>query len=151
MRTKDQKVLLTGGAGFIGSQVAKRLVETNRIVIYDNFHRNALEYTDLGSDSKVMIVKGDVLDRENLMSAAEGCDIVIHLAAIAGVDTVMEMPTSTMQVNLLGTLNALDAAVKAKAKRFIDFSTSEVFGSHVYRAEEHNATALVVVGESRWT
>jgi UDP-glucuronate decarboxylase len=144
MRMENQTVLLTGGAGFIGSQIAKRLVESNRIVIYDNFHRNALEYTDLGSNSNVSVVKGDVLNRENLISTAEGCDIVIHLAA-------MEMPTSTMKVNLLGTLNALDAAVKAEARRFIDFSTSEVFGSHVYRAEEHNATALGVVGESRWT
>jgi nucleoside-diphosphate-sugar epimerase len=63
----------------------------------------------------------------------------------------MEMPTLTIKVNLLGTLNALEAAVKAKVQRFVDFSTSEVFGSHVYMAEEHNATALGVVGESRWT
>jgi nucleoside-diphosphate-sugar epimerase len=63
----------------------------------------------------------------------------------------MEMPTLTMKVNLLGTLNALDAAVASGVRRFVDFSTSEVFGSHVYMAEEHNATALGVVGESRWT
>jgi nucleoside-diphosphate-sugar epimerase len=151
MRAESLRILLTGGAGFIGTQLVRRLAPNNRIVIYDNLHRNALQYIDLKSYPSVEVVKGDVLDREHLLSAARGCDVVIHLAAIAGVDTVMEMPTLTMKVNLLGTLNTLDAAVAAGVKRFIDFSTSEVFGSHVYMAEEHNATALGVVGESRWT
>jgi dTDP-glucose 4,6-dehydratase len=151
MRIEARKILLTGGAGFIGTQLVKRLAPTNKIVVYDNLHRNALRYTDLKSYPNVELIEGDVLDRERVFSALEGCDIVIHLAAIAGVDTVMEMPTLTMKVNFLGTLNALDAAVAAGVKRFIDFSTSEVFGSHVYMAEEHSATALGVVGESRWT
>jgi dTDP-glucose 4,6-dehydratase len=151
MELKGKKIFMTGGAGFIGSQLAKRLVEDNRIVVYDNLHRDALRYTNLRSHPNVSFIDGDVLDREHLISEVEGSDIVIHLAAIAGVDTVMEMPTLTIKVNLLGTMNALDAAVKAGVRKFIDFSTSEVFGSHVYMAEEHNSTALGVVGESRWT
>ena len=151
MKIEGKRILLTGGAGFIGSQLAKRLVAKNEVVIFDNLHRNALRYTDLTSSSSVEIVEGDVLNRESLFEATRGCNVVIHLAAIAGVDTVMEMPTMTIKINLLGTLNALDAAVEAGVERFIDFSTSEVFGSHVYMAEEHNATALGVVGESRWT
>ncbi|MFH1313419.1 MAG: SDR family NAD(P)-dependent oxidoreductase [Candidatus Eisenbacteria bacterium] len=151
MRIEGKRILLTGGAGFIGSQLAKRLVANNKVVIFDNLHRNALRYTDLSSSPNLEIVEGDVLDRDSLFAATRDCDVVIHLAAIAGVDTVMEMPTMTIKVNLLGTLNALDAAVEAKVERFIDFSTSEVFGSHVYMAEEHNATAMGVVGESRWT
>ena len=148
---KNKRILLTGGAGFIGSQLARRLVDDNQIVIFDNMHRDALRYTELHDHPNVTVVSGDVMDRDGLFKAVEGCDIVVHLAAIAGVDTVMSMPTKTMKVNLLGTLNALDAAVEHKVERFIDFSTSEVFGSHVYMAEEHNATALGVVGESRWT
>ena len=151
MLLENRTILLTGGAGFIGTQLVKRLAAKNRIVVYDNLHRNALKYTSIGSFPNVRIIKGDVLNRDDLFAAAGGCDILIHLAAIAGVDTVMEMPTLTMKVNLFGTLNALDAAVKAGVRRFVDFSTSEVFGSHVYRADEHNATALGVVGESRWT
>lgn len=151
MPIDSKTILLTGGAGFIGSQLAKRLAPGNRVIIFDNLHRNALQYADSECRSNVRLVRGDVLDRDALFGAARGCDIVVHLAAIAGVDTVMEMPTHTMKVNLLGTINALDAAVSAGAKRFVDFSTSEVFGSHVYMAEEHNATALGVVGESRWT
>jgi dTDP-glucose 4,6-dehydratase len=151
MKLEGRRILLTGGAGFIGTQLVRRLAPANRIVIYDNLHRNALRYIDLASYPGVEVVKGDVLDRESVLAAVAGCDVVVHLAAIAGVDTVMEMPTLTMKVNLLGTLNVLDAAVGAGVGRFIDFSTSEVFGSHVYMAEEHNATALGVVGESRWT
>jgi dTDP-glucose 4,6-dehydratase len=148
---RGKTILLTGGAGFIGSQIAKRLAGENRIVVFDSLHRDAIKYTDLTDHPDVSIVRGDVLDREAMFEVTRGCDIVIHLAAIAGVDTVMEMPTRTLKVNLLGTLNALDAAVDNKVGKFIDFSTSEVFGSHVYMAEEHNATALGVVGESRWT
>ncbi len=151
MNIEAKRILLTGGAGFIGSQLTKRLVEKNRIVIFDSLHRNALRYTDLESHPNVTLVKGDILDKAGLLEATRGCDIVIHLAAIAGVDTVMGMPTQTIKVNLLGTLHALDAAVEAGVKKFVDFSTSEVFGSHVYMAEEHNATSLGVVGESRWT
>jgi dTDP-glucose 4,6-dehydratase len=148
---ESKRILLTGGAGFIGSQITKRLVDKNKIVIYDNMHRNALGYTRLEEHPNVTVIKGDVMDRDALFKAVEGCDILVHLAAIAGVDTVMGMPTQTLKINLLGTMNALDAAVRCKVKKFIDFSTSEVFGSHVYMAEEHNATALGVVGESRWT
>ncbi len=151
MAITGKTILMTGGAGFIGSQLARRLIDNNEIVIFDNLHRNALKFTDLDSHPNLRLVKGDVLDRASLFEAMDGCDIVVHLAAIAGVDTVMEMPTLTLKVNLLGTLNALDAAVKIGVERFVDFSTSEVFGSHVYMAEEHNATTLGVVGESRWT
>jgi dTDP-glucose 4,6-dehydratase len=151
MPIESKTILLTGGAGFIGSQLAKRLAPDNQVILFDNLHRNAIQYATPSCRSGVHLVKGDVLDREALFEAARGCDVIVHLAAIAGVDTVMEMPTHTMKVNLLGTLNALDAAVSAGATRFVDFSTSEVFGSHVYMAEEHNATALGVVGESRWT
>jgi len=151
MQLEGKTIILTGGAGFIGSQLTKRLAPKNRVIIYDNLHRNALQYSDPGCSPDLTVVHGDVLDRDKLIGATRGCDILVHLAAIAGVDTVMEMPTHTMKVNLLGTLNALDAAVDAGVKRFVDFSTSEVFGSHVYMAEEHDATALGVVGESRWT
>lgn len=151
MVLENKKILLTGGAGFIGSQIARRLFPENEVVIFDNLHRNALAYTDLAESGNVSVIKGDVLNREEVMEAARGCDVLVHLAAIAGVDTVMNMPTLTMKVNLLGTFNALEAAEAAGVDRFIDFSTSEVFGSHVYMGEEHDSTTLGVVGESRWT
>jgi nucleoside-diphosphate-sugar epimerase len=151
MAIEGRRIVLTGGAGFIGSQLAKRLVEKNEVVIYDNGHRNALKYADLGGHPNLTVIWGDVLDREGVRTAIAGSQVVVHLAAIAGVDTVMEMPTHTMRVNLFGTLNVADACVENKVERLVDFSTSEVFGSYVYKAEEHSATNLGEVGESRWT
>jgi dTDP-glucose 4,6-dehydratase len=151
MAIEGKRIVLTGGAGFIGSQVAKRLVEKNEVVIYDNGHRNALKYADLEGHSNLKVIWGDVLDRDAVGQAVAGSQIVVHLAAIAGVDTVMSMPTHCMRVNLFGTLNVLEACVEHKVPRMVDFSTSEVFGSYVYKAEEHSSTHLGEVGESRWT
>ena len=81
-----------------------------------------------------------------------GCDYVVHLAAIAGVDTVLRMPVTTMQVNIIGTYNVLEAARQTPGiKRLIDFSTSEVFGSYAYKVREGDLTSLGAVGEARWT
>jgi UDP-glucuronate decarboxylase len=77
---------------------------------------------------------------------------VIHLASIAGVDTVLKHPVQTMRVSLLGTSNLLEAALAdGGVKRFIDFSTSEVFGRYAYNVSEFGATTLGAVGEARWT
>jgi nucleoside-diphosphate-sugar epimerase len=82
----------------------------------------------------------------------KGADYVIHLASIAGVDTVLKNPVLTMEVALEGTINALRAANEAGGvKRFVDFSTSEVFGTHAYRVAEGDVTTLGAVGEARWT
>src|SRR4030095_13335660 len=81
-----------------------------------------------------------------------GCDAVVHLASIAGVDTVLKNPVLTMKVSLLGTYHALEAALAAGGvKRFIDFSTSEVFGRYAYHVTEFDSTTLGAVGEARWT
>jgi len=74
------------------------------------------------------------------------------MASIAGVDTVLSMPVKTMEVATIGTYNALKAAVEQKKlERFIDFSTSEVFGSYAFHVKESDATTLGTVGEARWT
>src|SRR5262245_35712975 len=74
------------------------------------------------------------------------------MASIAGVDNVLKHPVLTMMVSMLGTMHCLDAAVAAGGvKRFIDFSTSEVFGRFAYQVTEFDATTLGAVGEARWT
>jgi len=93
-----------------------------------------------------------VLDPEAVAQAVEGADIVVHMASIAGVDTVMRNPVRTMEVSLLGTYNVLEACRKSgRIERFVDFSTSEVFGRYAYRVTEGDATSLGAVGEARWT
>ncbi len=149
---QGKKILLTGGAGFIGTTLAGRLVDQNDIVILDNYHRNALRYTRLSDHPNVKVIRGDVTDPEAAHAAAEGCEIIVHLAAIAGVDTVLRMPVDTMKVAILGTYNMLEAARQQhRLERFVDFSTSEVFGAYAYNVREADLTSLGAVGEARWT
>ncbi|MDP8215690.1 MAG: NAD-dependent epimerase/dehydratase family protein [Candidatus Euphemobacter frigidus] len=147
---KNKKILLTGGAGFIGTHLCRCLADDNEVVIYDNQHRDAIHLTDLTEHPNVTFIKGDVLDAAGLARAMVGCQMVIHLAAIAGIDTVNKRPTVTMNVNMMGTRNALEAAISEKVERFIDFSTSEVYGSFVYQADEGDSTIHGRVGVLRW-
>jgi len=149
---RDATVLVTGGAGFIGTALCRRLVEHNRIRILDNMHRNALAGTDVEGHANLELVVGDVRDIEVMNEVTKGADYVVHMASIAGVDTVMKNPVLTMEVSIEGTFNALRAARAAGCvKRFIDFSTSEVFGRYAFRVQEGDVTSLGAVGEARWT
>lgn len=149
---RDAHLLLTGGAGFIGSTLASRLCAHNRITIFDNMRRDALPGTQLLEHPNVRLIRGDVMDLAALEAAAKDADYLVHMASIAGVDTVMRHPTLTMRVSLLGTLNALEAAQSSgRCQRFVDFSTSEVFGRYAYKVTETDATSLGAVGEARWT
>jgi len=147
---ENTKILLTGGAGFIGTNLCRVLADRNRVVVYDNGHRDAIRLTDLPDHPNVTVIKGDVLDPEGVKKAIAGCRAVVHLAAIAGIDTVNRRPTVTMKVNMLGTENVIEAAVAEKVERFIDFSTSEVYGSFVYHADENDSTVHGRVGVLRW-
>ena len=147
-----KRILLTGGAGFIGSRLAAALVDQNEVVVYDNHRRNSLKDSGLAGHPHLRVIQGDVLDAEGVTQAMVGCQVVVHLAAIAGVDTVLKMPVETLKVNILGTLNVLEAAKTAGGiERFVDFSTSEVFGSFAYKVKEGDSTTLGAVGEARWT
>lgn len=149
---KNKRILLTGGAGFIGSSLAKRLVENNEVIIFDNGHRDALKFSTIHQHSNLHRIHGDVLNYEEISRAVQGCHMVVHLASIAGVDTVLKMPVKTMKVALIGTYHVLEAALsQSQLERLIDFSTSEVFGSYAYRVREGDVTSLGAVGEARWT
>ena len=147
-----KRIFITGGAGFIGSSLIKRIIDQNKVTIYDNFHRNALKYSDLMNHPNLTIKEGDILDREKVRQSIEASNIVLHLASIAGVDTVLSMPVKTMEVALIGTYNVLKAAKElTHLERFIDFSTSEVFGSFAFNVHENDPTTVGSVGEARWT
>ena len=149
---KGETVVITGGAGFIGSALTARLADDNKIVVFDILRRNALGEAGLDAHPNVTVVKGDVRDIDALTKVCAGADYVIHMASIAGVDTVLKNPVLTMEISLEGTMNALRASVAAgNVKRFIDFSTSEVFGTYAFRVREADVTSLGAVGEARWT
>jgi len=111
-------ILITGGAGFIGSNLAKVLVNKGyEVIIYDNFWRNALDF--IFSDSpnlyeNLKIIKGDILDIRLLKEVLfkYRIEYVFHLAAIAGVDTVLANPILTFKTNLIGSVNILDLLVE---------------------------------------
>ncbi|MFO0609032.1 MAG: NAD-dependent epimerase/dehydratase family protein [Polyangiales bacterium] len=149
---EGQRVLLTGGAGFIGSSLVRRLCASNECVVFDLLRRDALTPAGLDKHPNVRLVKGDVRDRAALARAMEGCHHVVHLASIAGVDTVLKNPVPTMEIALEGTMNALRCASElGGVKRFVDFSTSEVFGRYAFRVGEGDVTTVGAVGEARWT
>lgn len=148
----NKTIFITGGAGFIANTLIKYYVEKNNIVVYDNFHRDTLTISGLAHHPHIKVVKGDVLDFDLLNASMKGADIVVHAAGIAGIDTVIKDPVRTMRVNMIGTSNALEAAKQNGIKeRFIDFSTSEVFGSMAFRSSETDSTVAGSAGEARWT
>jgi len=149
---KGRRIFITGGAGFIGSTLIGRLIEDNKITVYDDFRRDALSDKPYKNHPNLKIVRGNVLDYPSLKAAIEGSQIVVHCAAIAGIDTVVKKPTETMRVNMVGTANVLEAAKElTELWRLVDFSTSEVFGQSAFRAEEGDITHIGAVGEARWT
>ncbi len=146
-----KKIFISGGAGFIGSTLAGRLGADNEIVLYDTLTRNTIQHTDLLQSKNISLVKGDVLDFDSIKKAMAGANIVVHAAAIAGIDTVIKDPVKTMEVNMLGTANVLRAAKEiGVSDRVLDFSTSEVFGSMAYRVSESTQAISGSVGEARW-
>ncbi len=149
---EGKKIFITGGAGFIANTLIQKLIDKNKIVVYDNFHRDTLTASGFANHPNLEIIKGDVLDLEFLTQSMKGCQVVVHAAGIAGIDTVIKDPVKTMRVNMIGTANALEAAkINNVTDRFIDFSTSEVFGSMAFKSSENDQTVAGSAGEARWT
>jgi nucleoside-diphosphate-sugar epimerase len=150
MAVTNKRICITGGAGFIGSHLVSKLVEHNQVVVFDNLHRNALQFAHLDSHPNLHFQKGDVLDYASVRKAVDGCHIVIHCAAIAGVYTVDRSAVRTMEVNLLGTHEVVKAALDVGVERFVEFSTSEVYGQFIHKGKEGEPTTIGPIGEGRW-
>lgn len=138
-------ILITGGTGFIGTHLANYLCNHHEVTVTDNLHREAKH-----RDKRVKFLKRDVLVPSDMIKPVQACEVVIHLAAIAGVDMVMKNPIKTMEVAIIGTMNMLTLS-RHGVRRFIDFSTSEVFGDFAFNAKESDPTSMGRVGEARWT
>ena len=143
MKLKDSKILVIGGAGFIGSFVVSELLKTNvgKVVIYDNFARGKINnlaesLKDLRCD--VYPNGGDVRDVDTLNDAMQGCDAVMHLAAMWLLHC-KDFPRTAFHVNIEGTFNVLEACVKNNIKRLVYSSSASVYGdaSEVPMTETH--------------
>lgn len=130
---KDKRVLITGGAGFIGSHIAHNLAEKGfKIRLFDlsfkNFDVLSKKFDCNFAPQKVI---GNVLDTISLAEAVRGCDYVVHAAAMLGVKNTEQKKLECLDVNILGTINVLDACVKEGVKRIIFTSSSEVYGEPI--------------------
>lgn len=121
------KVLVTGGAGFIGSNLVRRLVEHgHEVVVLDNLLRgNKIEPNIF---KKIVFYSKDIRDFEAVKTASMGCDIIFHLAAILGVDIVADNPVETMDVETIGMRNVAEAALNNGVKKILYASTSGIYG-----------------------
>jgi UDP-glucose 4-epimerase len=148
---ESKRVLVTGGAGFIGSALVGRLLDANRVVVFDNLTRDSMRDKPFRDHPNLETIEGDVLDLESVSHAMRGADIVVHCAAIAGIDSVKKSPVTTMRVNMVGSANVMEAAASlGSCERIVCFSTSEVFGSHAFRSTELDNAVLGKAGEARW-
>src|SRR5688572_22394237 len=149
---EGKHIFITGGAGFIGSTLAERLIEHNKITLFDNLARNSLRDKAVRDHPNLTLIEGDILEYDALARAMQGADIIVHCAAIAGIDTVIKRPVTTMRVNMVGSANVLQAAsMLTRCDRVVCFSTSEIFGSHGFRSAETDQAVMGKVGEARWT
>lgn len=121
-------ILVTGGGGFIGSHLVDLLLKQGHSVrVLDNFstgHRGNLPL----SHSALQVVEGDIRNLETVEQSVTGADAVVHLAAVASVQASVDDPLGTHEVNLIGTINLLEAAKKHSVKRFVFASSAAVYG-----------------------
>ena len=123
------KYLVTGGAGFIGSNVVDALLAAgDKVTVYDDFSTGLKKNVFDWNPKDVKVVEGDVRDAKSLAKVAKGCDYLLHFAAIPGVGRSVDDPETTLSVNVMGTMNALLAAREAKVKRVIFASSAGVYG-----------------------
>lgn len=120
--------LVTGGAGFIGSNIAETLVKRGkRVRVLDNLSTGKAEFMD-SFRSKIEFLRGDIRSFDDCRKAMKDADYVIHQAAIRAVAKSVDRPQETHEVNATGTLNMLMAAREAKVKRFVYASSSSAYG-----------------------
>jgi UDP-glucose 4-epimerase len=130
------RALVTGGAGFIGSHIAHRLVETgHEVVVLDNLstgsRANLAAIGDALGDvirDQVRFIEGDVRHLATLEESADGCELIFHEAAIVSVPFSVEHPQESHDVNIQGTLNVLQAARKARTRRVVFASSAAIYG-----------------------
>ena len=125
-----ERILITGGAGFIGSNIADALLASgNEVVVYDNFSTGRREFLAASAHHpSLRIVEGDILDGAALGRALNGVDAVVHLAANADVRFGLEHPDRDLQQNTIGTFTVLEAMRAAGVRRILFSSTGSVYG-----------------------
>ena len=129
---KDAVFLVTGGAGFIGSNLCEAITDMGyRVRCLDNLSTGKQENVDFLSDREnYTFIKGDIRDLDTCMEACKGVDFVLNQAAWGSVPRSIEMPLLYEEINIRGTLNMMEAARQQGVKKFVFASSSSVYGDH---------------------
>ncbi len=147
-----KRVLVTGGAGFIGSHLVDRLIERNEVVVLDDFSSGSIDNIkhNMKRDGFTLI-KGDILDKSTVKEAVRDVDVVFHQAAVVGVKHYVENPLRVLTTNVFGTHNLIDASLENGVEKFVFASTSEIYGKNdnIPLSEEDNRV-LGPTNIARW-
>ena len=129
-KLENQRILITGGAGFIGSNlVEKFLAQNNEVVVLDNFSTGKRENLAAFADNKAFtLIEGDIRNMSDCQKALDGVEYVLHEAALGSVPRSIKDPMTSTEVNILGFVNMLYAASQAKVKRFVYAASSSTYG-----------------------
>ncbi len=147
-------VLVTGGAGFIGSNLVRMLVIDYgcRVTVLDNLHTGRQKnLQNLGIETQIEFISGNILDKNLLAKAMQGKDTVFHLAAVNMLAST-EIPRIALETNIIGTYNVLEEALKASVERIVYASTSSVYGNaeHVPIKEQERLQFLSFYAASKF-
>ncbi len=123
---KKKNILITGGTGFIGSNLAKSLLKNYNVKIYDNFSRRSLKNIKK-IPKQIKIIKGDIRDKDKFFKALKKTDIVIHLAYINGTRFFYSKPVDILDIAIKGIVNVFDGCIKYNIKELYLASSSEVY------------------------
>lgn len=155
---RDCRVLITGGAGFIGSHLVERLFQNNKILVIDNLYRGSnldiLSKKYRNFSEKVQLLKNDVRNKETMRSALKTFEPThaFHLASMAGVGTVINSPADTMEINIIGSHNLMNALTGIRGlEKVIYTSSSEVYGPLAMDANEEGYTTQGSPYDPRWS
>ncbi len=137
-------VLVTGGAGFIGSHIVDRLVSLNyKVIVIDNFSSGRIENLK-SSIKKIKLIKGDIRNDKLIKRLTKQADYVLHQAALRSVPKSIKYPLRYNQVNVTATLNLLKRAAQAGVKRFVLASSSSVYGESLKPKQKETDLALLI-------
>jgi nucleoside-diphosphate-sugar epimerase len=137
-----KRMLVTGGAGFIGSEVVRQLDQNGAIIsVLDDFSSGVKTY--LPNSPNIRVIKGDICDKRLVKEAVRDCDTIINIAALPFIPYSYNSPEDFFRVNVMGTLNVLWEAINAETVgRFVQISSSEVYGSAKYAPMDENHPLL---------
>jgi len=142
------RIFITGGAGFIGVNLCKKISQLHKVTVYDNFSNSNKE--DFPTLSNVTLIVGDILNKSKLLHSMKNHDIVIHLAAKTDVIDSIDNPDDTFQTNVHGTQNVLDSCVSNNITKFIVTSSAAIYkNSNTVISESSDTQPSSPYGQSK--